>query len=123
MALRTRRKGLGPSPDLPGLFPTHDGSYGINTLINIDTESKRGQKPNAAIAQEQSDDKKWVKLMKGKVAKKYGMNSNLKQAIVESCTFVKNALVEFLEFPPFLEFPSFLEFPRSPCFYQLVSAL
>ncbi|KAI0871910.1 hypothetical protein GGS24DRAFT_37608 [Hypoxylon argillaceum] len=84
MVLKTRKKGLDPNPDLPGLFPTHDGSYGINTLINIDTEPKKGQRPNAGIAQEQSDDKKWVKSMKGKVAKKYGMNSNLKKAIDES---------------------------------------
>ncbi|KAI1133726.1 hypothetical protein F5Y10DRAFT_4030 [Nemania abortiva] len=77
MAPKTRKKGSNPNPDLPGLFPTHDGSYGINTLINH-TE------PNTGIAQEQSDDKKWVKSMKGKVAKKYGMNSNLKKAIVQS---------------------------------------
>ncbi|KAJ8128512.1 hypothetical protein O1611_g5122 [Lasiodiplodia mahajangana] len=81
MAPKTRRGGSDPRPDLPGLFPTHDGSYGINTLINIDTEPRKGHNSTTGIAQEQLDDKQWVKSMKGKVAKKYGMNSNLKKAI------------------------------------------
>lgn len=78
---KTKKKGLDPSPDLPGLFPTHDGSYGINTLINIDPESGKGHKPTSAIAREQSDDRKWMKSMKSKVAKKYGMDTDLKKAI------------------------------------------
>ncbi|GAP84770.1 putative spindle pole body-associated protein sad1 [Rosellinia necatrix] len=78
MPPRTRKKGLDPSPDLPGLFPTHDGSYGINTLINIDGETRKG------IAKEPADDKKWMKSMGGKVVKKHDMNSNLKKAIDKS---------------------------------------
>ncbi|KAI1434644.1 hypothetical protein GGR50DRAFT_386075 [Xylaria sp. CBS 124048] len=84
MAPRMRRKGREPSLDLPSLFPAHDGSYGINTLINIDTESKKGHKENPGIAKEQLDDGKWAESMKGNAARKYGMNSNLKKAIVES---------------------------------------
>lgn len=88
MAPKTRKKGsgagAGAGADLPGLFPAHDGSYGVNTLINIDAEAKKGHKFNTGIAKEQSDDKKWIKSMQGKVPKKYGMNSNLKKAIDES---------------------------------------
>ncbi|KAI1430259.1 hypothetical protein F5Y12DRAFT_13602 [Xylaria sp. FL1777] len=84
MPPKTKKKGGAPSPNLPSLFPTHDGSYGINTLINTDSEPKKGQKLNEGIAKEQSDDNKWAKAMKGKVGKKYGMNSNLKKAIDES---------------------------------------
>ncbi|KAI3318666.1 hypothetical protein HD806DRAFT_308774 [Xylariaceae sp. AK1471] len=84
MAPKIKKKGPQPTPDLPSLFPTHDGSYGINTLINIDAESKKGHKPNTGIAKEQSDDKQWSKSMKGKTGKKYGMNSDLKKAIGES---------------------------------------
>ncbi|KAI8630655.1 hypothetical protein F5Y19DRAFT_52686 [Xylariaceae sp. FL1651] len=68
---------------LPSLFPTHDGSYGINTLINLDGEPKKGYKPNTDIAKEQLDDKKWGKYIKAKVGKKYGMDSDLKKAIDE----------------------------------------
>ncbi|KAI0106160.1 hypothetical protein GGR51DRAFT_559963 [Nemania sp. FL0031] len=81
MAPKTRKRGPDPSQDLPGLFPTHDGSYGINTLINLDTEPKKGHNSTTGIAQEQSDDRQWMRSMRGKVAKKYGMNSNLKKAI------------------------------------------
>ncbi|KAI1189971.1 hypothetical protein F5B17DRAFT_139507 [Nemania serpens] len=81
---KTRKKGLDPSPDLPGLFPTHDGSYGINTLVNVDPESGKGHKLNPGIAREQSDDNKWMKSMRSKVAKKYGMNTDLKRAIDQS---------------------------------------
>ncbi|KAI1109700.1 hypothetical protein F5Y14DRAFT_392657 [Nemania sp. NC0429] len=81
---KTKKRGLGHSPDLPGLFPTHDGSYGINTLVNIDPESGKGHKPNSSIARENSDDKKWMESMQSKVAKKYGMNTDLKKAIDQS---------------------------------------
>ncbi|KAI1161073.1 hypothetical protein F5B18DRAFT_464440 [Nemania serpens] len=81
---KTKKKGPDPSPDLPGLFPTHDGSYGINTLVNIDPESGKGHKPHSSIAREQSDDRKWMKSMKSKVAKKYGMDTDLKKAIDQS---------------------------------------
>ncbi|KAI1276709.1 hypothetical protein F5Y07DRAFT_127220 [Xylaria sp. FL0933] len=84
-----RRRMPARSPDLPKLFPTHDGSYGINTLIPIDAEPKKRQKPNAGIAKEQSDDKKWAKTMRGKEGKKYGMNSDLKKAIAQSQNLVE----------------------------------
>ncbi|KAI0161855.1 hypothetical protein GGR52DRAFT_561364 [Hypoxylon sp. FL1284] len=29
------------SSDLPGLYPVHDGSYGLNTLINVDSPGRR----------------------------------------------------------------------------------
>ncbi|KAI1744116.1 hypothetical protein F4680DRAFT_444149 [Xylaria scruposa] len=79
MPPRTKKRGIEPGPDLPGLFPTHDGSYGINTLISVDSH-----KSNRGNAKAQSDDQKWVKALKGTVGKKYGMNSNLKKAIDES---------------------------------------
>ncbi|KAI0860760.1 hypothetical protein F4860DRAFT_195906 [Xylaria cubensis] len=84
MPPRTKKKGLEPSPNLPGLFPTHDGSYGINTLISVDVDSRKGHKSSKSNAKVQSDDQKWAKALKGKVGKKYGMNSNLKKAIDES---------------------------------------
>ncbi|KAF2971130.1 hypothetical protein GQX73_g2447 [Xylaria multiplex] len=69
------KKGPGPNPNLPSLFPTHDGSYGINTLVN--------NSANLGIESEQADDKKWAESMKSK-AKMYGMNGNLKKALDES---------------------------------------
>ncbi|KAI0409001.1 hypothetical protein F4802DRAFT_604735 [Xylaria palmicola] len=84
MPPKSKRKGLDSSADLPGLFPTHDGSYGINTLINTDVEVKKGNKSSTSIAREQLDDQKWVNSMKSRASKKYGMNSNLKKAIDES---------------------------------------
>lgn len=85
MPPKTKKKGLEPSLDLlPGLFPSHDGSYGINTLIGVDVESKKGHKSNKGTTIEQSDDQKWIKALKGNVGKKYGMNSNLKKAVDES---------------------------------------
>ncbi|KAK5628408.1 hypothetical protein RRF57_004123 [Xylaria bambusicola] len=84
MPPKTKKKGGNPSPNLPSLFPTHDGSYGINTLISPDTSTKKGQKTTTGIAKEQSDDNKWTKTMESKTGKKYGMNSNLKKAIDES---------------------------------------
>ncbi|TGJ84741.1 hypothetical protein E0Z10_g4038 [Xylaria hypoxylon] len=78
-----QQKGPDPNPDLPGLFPSHDGSYGINTLVNNTADSKKGQKPTAGVNSEQLDDKKWAKSIKSKV-NKYGMNGNLKKAIDES---------------------------------------
>ncbi|KAI1306895.1 hypothetical protein F5Y03DRAFT_131626 [Xylaria venustula] len=83
MPPKTKKKGGDPSPNLPSLFPTHDGSYGINTLISPNTGHRKGQKPNTGIAKEQSDDNKWTKSMTGRVGK-HGMNSNLKKAINES---------------------------------------
>ncbi|KAI0971405.1 hypothetical protein F4678DRAFT_83664 [Xylaria arbuscula] len=83
MPPKTKKKGGDPGPNLPSLFPTHDGSYGINTLIGPNTGQRKGQKPSTGIAKEQSDDNKWTKSMKGRVGK-HGMNSNLKKAINES---------------------------------------
>ncbi|KAI0436614.1 hypothetical protein F4803DRAFT_214519 [Xylaria telfairii] len=81
MPPKTKKKGLEPSLDLlPGLFPSHDGSYGTNTLITPDVRSKKGHKSS----KEQSDDQKWIKALKGSAGKKYGMNSNLKKAVDES---------------------------------------
>ncbi|KAJ2998047.1 hypothetical protein NUW58_g448 [Xylaria curta] len=82
MPLKTKKKGIEPSPELPGLFPTHDGSYGINTLITA--QSKKGQKLSTGMTKEKFDDKEWVKFMKDKVSKKYGMNDNLKKAVDEN---------------------------------------
>ncbi|KAJ3556919.1 hypothetical protein NPX13_g10032 [Xylaria arbuscula] len=87
MPPKTKKKGGTPSPNLPSLFPTHDGSYGINTLISPDVNTKKtqkSQKRDTGIAQEQLDDNKWTRSTKGKAAKKYGMNSNLKKAMDES---------------------------------------
>ncbi|KAI2618075.1 hypothetical protein GGS26DRAFT_392544 [Hypomontagnella submonticulosa] len=33
------------SADLPGLYPVHDGSYGVNTLINVDSVGRRRGRP------------------------------------------------------------------------------
>ncbi|KAI0427268.1 hypothetical protein F5Y09DRAFT_36429 [Xylaria sp. FL1042] len=89
MPPKTRKKGADRSPNLPSLFPTHDGSYGINTLINTEAEPKKGQKPKPGIAKEQIDDNKWARAMKGKAGKKYGMNSDLQKAIAESQNLVE----------------------------------
>ncbi|KAI0525885.1 hypothetical protein F5B22DRAFT_258033 [Xylaria bambusicola] len=97
MPPKTKKKGGDPSPNLPSLFPTHDGSYGINTLISPDTNTKKGQKTTTSIAKEQSDDNKWRKTMKSKTGKTYGMNSNLKKAIDESQKQVEEEHGDFVQ--------------------------
>ncbi|KAI0419125.1 hypothetical protein F5X98DRAFT_81883 [Xylaria grammica] len=75
-----QERGSDPNPDLPGLFPSHDGSYGINTLVSNNGNSKKGRKTTAGVQNEQLDDKKWARGM----LNKHGMNDNLKKAIAES---------------------------------------
>ncbi|KAI1815805.1 hypothetical protein GGS20DRAFT_305403 [Poronia punctata] len=88
MAPRTRRRDRQGGSDLPSLFPTHDGSYGINTLISPvadqGKESKRGHKSAIGHVDEESDDEQWERTVKGKSHKKYRMNSDLRAAIDES---------------------------------------
>ncbi|RWA13593.1 hypothetical protein EKO27_g1485 [Xylaria grammica] len=75
-----QERGSDPNPDLPGLFPSHDGSYGINTLVSNNGNSKKGRKTTAGVQNEQLDDKKWARAM----LNRHGMNDNLKKAIAES---------------------------------------
>jgi len=94
MAPRTRRGEQKTGSDLPSLFPTHDGSYGINTLISPvadqGKESRRGHRSSAGIVPEKSDDRQWARAMKGVTGKKYGMNSDLRRAVDESHREVGN---------------------------------
>ncbi|KAI0392977.1 hypothetical protein F5Y17DRAFT_330844 [Xylariaceae sp. FL0594] len=88
MAPRTRKGAQKTGSELPSLFPTHDGSYGINTLISPGggpaKESRGAHKSSTGIVPEKSDDRRWARTIKGATGKKHGMNSDLRQAINES---------------------------------------
>ena len=59
-----------PSADLPGLFPVHDGSYGVNTLVNVDAVSTRGRRLRpAGVAQEEEEDARFRRRLRGRVDK------------------------------------------------------
>ncbi|KAI1497491.1 hypothetical protein F5X99DRAFT_396837 [Biscogniauxia marginata] len=72
-----------PAADLPGLYPVHDGSYGVNTLINLDSAKKKGKKTKSGFANEDAEDKKFKKNVK-KGGKQYGMETDLKKAVDKS---------------------------------------
>ncbi|RYP59977.1 hypothetical protein DL769_008322 [Monosporascus sp. CRB-8-3] len=78
-----------PAADLPGLFPVHDGSYGVNTLINLDSSSKRGRGArNAGLANESDEDRLFMRRVHGKDGKRFDMKSNIRKAINQT---IKNA--------------------------------
>ncbi|KAI0593640.1 hypothetical protein F4775DRAFT_492304 [Biscogniauxia sp. FL1348] len=78
-----------PTADLPGLYPVHDGSYGVNTLINLDSAKKKGKKTKPGFANEDAEDKKFKKQVK-KGGKQYGMESDLKKAVNQSKKAAEN---------------------------------
>ncbi|KAI1775438.1 hypothetical protein F4818DRAFT_49976 [Hypoxylon cercidicola] len=50
------------STDLPGLFPVHDGSYGLNTLVNVDAvRRRRGNRPRPAFVNEDEEDERFAR--------------------------------------------------------------
>ncbi|RYP93303.1 hypothetical protein DL770_000592 [Monosporascus sp. CRB-9-2] len=78
-----------PAADLPGLFPVHDGSYGVNTLINLDSSSKRGRGTrNAGLANESDEDRLFMRRVHGKDGKRFDMKSNIRKAINQT---IRNA--------------------------------
>ncbi|RYP15892.1 hypothetical protein DL765_005426 [Monosporascus sp. GIB2] len=78
-----------PAADLPGLFPVHDGSYGVNTLINLDSSSKRGRGTrNAGLVNESDEDRLFMRRVHGKDGKRFDMKSNIRKAINQT---IKNA--------------------------------
>ncbi|KAI0841376.1 hypothetical protein F5Y06DRAFT_218981 [Hypoxylon sp. FL0890] len=71
-----------PSADLPGLYPVHDGSYGVNTHINIDSISRRrGTKSRSGAVNEDEDDRRFNRRMLGREGKRYGMEIDLKKVV------------------------------------------
>ncbi|KAI1142028.1 hypothetical protein F5Y05DRAFT_212841 [Hypoxylon sp. FL0543] len=72
-----------PSADLPGLYPVHDGSYGVNTHINIDSVSSRrkGRKSRLGAVNEDEEDRLFNRRMMGREGKRYGMEVDLKKVV------------------------------------------
>ncbi|KAI8956778.1 hypothetical protein F5Y11DRAFT_133293 [Daldinia sp. FL1419] len=55
-----------PAADLPGLYPVHDGSYGVNTHVNLDSAKKsRGRKAKSGFVNEDDEDRHFTRRAKG----------------------------------------------------------
>lgn len=69
-----------PTADLPGLYPVHDGSYGVNTHMNIDAprSGRKGKKSGGSINEEE-DDEHFSRRMSGREGSRFGMDMNLKK--------------------------------------------
>ncbi|KAI0016862.1 hypothetical protein F4780DRAFT_633786 [Xylariomycetidae sp. FL0641] len=70
------RRNRPPPAELPGLFPVHDGSYGVNTLLNIDAATKKGKKrtlPGArsAYPDEDEEDASFQRAIEAKSGKRF----------------------------------------------------
>ncbi|KAI1410256.1 hypothetical protein F5Y13DRAFT_202388 [Hypoxylon sp. FL1857] len=85
---RSRPSGAGgnrdpPSAGLPGLHPAHDGSYGVNTHMNINSigNKRRGKKPRAGPINEDEEDKRFKRQIRGKDGKRYNMENDLKKVV------------------------------------------
>ncbi|XXG99408.1 ATP-dependent RNA helicase dbp4 [Hypoxylon texense] len=62
------------STDLPGLFPVHDGSYGVNTLVNVDAVRRRkGGKPRPAFVTEDEEDERFTQRIGSRDGRPFGM--------------------------------------------------
>ncbi|KAL7627304.1 hypothetical protein AAE478_001495 [Parahypoxylon ruwenzoriense] len=72
--------------DLPSLYPIHDGSYGVNTHINLDSTKGRrgGRKPKSGFVNEDDEDRRFMRRMRGKDGKRHGMEDDLKKVVNET---------------------------------------
>ncbi len=67
------------STDLPGLFPVHDGSYGLNTLVNVDAvRRRRGGRPRPAFVNEDEEDERFARRIGGHDGLRFGMSMSAK---------------------------------------------
>ncbi|KAF3061554.1 putative spindle pole body-associated protein sad1 protein [Daldinia childiae] len=74
-----------PPADLPGLYPVHDGSYGVNTHINLDSAKRgRGRKAKPGFVNEDDEDKRFTRRMNSKDGKRYTMENDLKRIVGET---------------------------------------
>lgn len=71
-----------PTADLPGLFPTHDGSYGINTLINVEPSLKRGRRSRATgIANEEDEDMVFRRRLRGRDGRRFDTQGTVEEVL------------------------------------------
>ncbi|KAI1101843.1 hypothetical protein F4804DRAFT_334892 [Jackrogersella minutella] len=73
-----------PSADLPGLYPVHDGSYGVNTHINLDSVRRRGKKPKAGFVNEDDEDRRFARRLKGRNGTRFAMENDLQKVVEET---------------------------------------
>ncbi|KAI0848002.1 hypothetical protein F5Y00DRAFT_96552 [Daldinia vernicosa] len=74
-----------PPADLPSLYPVHDGSYGVNTHINLDSAKKgRGRKTKPGFVNEDDEDKRFTRRINSKDGKRYTMENDLKRIVGET---------------------------------------
>ncbi|KAI1652938.1 hypothetical protein F4813DRAFT_286885 [Daldinia decipiens] len=74
-----------PPADLPSLYPVHDGSYGVNTHINLDSAKKgRGRKAKPGFVNEDDEDRHFTRRMNSKDGKRYAMENDLKRIVGET---------------------------------------
>ena len=65
------------SHGLPGLFPVHDGSYGVNTLVNVEPLVRRGGRTRASgVADEDDEDRIFRRRVHGRDGRRFDMNQN-----------------------------------------------
>ncbi|KAI0109746.1 hypothetical protein F4814DRAFT_377604 [Daldinia grandis] len=71
-----------PPADLPSLYPVHDGSYGVNTHINLDSAKRgRGRKAKPGFINEDDEDKRFTRRMNSKDGERYAMDNDLKRIV------------------------------------------
>lgn len=71
-----------PPADLPSLYPVHDGSYGVNTHINLDSAKRgRGRKAKPGFVNEDEEDKRFTRRMNSKDGKRFTMENDLKRIV------------------------------------------
>ncbi|KAI1463086.1 uncharacterized protein F4812DRAFT_464085 [Daldinia caldariorum] len=74
-----------PPADLPGLYPVHDGSYGVNTLLNLDSAKKsRGRKAKPGFVNEDDEDERFTGRIERKGGQRYTMDNDLKRVVEET---------------------------------------
>ncbi|OTB00386.1 hypothetical protein M426DRAFT_26617 [Hypoxylon sp. CI-4A] len=64
------------SADLPSLFPVHDGSYGVNTHVNVEgSRRKHGKKAKAGYVNEDQEDDRFARRLGAWVTEDYVENN------------------------------------------------
>ncbi|KAI2464114.1 hypothetical protein F4781DRAFT_86917 [Annulohypoxylon bovei var. microspora] len=80
-----------PSADLPSLYPMHDGSYGVNTHVNLDNvRRRRGRKPRSSLVSEEDDDRRFTRRIKGRDGKRFDMENDLQKVVEETVEEAQN---------------------------------
>ncbi|KAI1453369.1 hypothetical protein F4805DRAFT_470101 [Annulohypoxylon moriforme] len=74
-----------PSADLPSLYPMHDGSYGVNTHVNLDNvRRRRGRKPGSDLVNEDDEDRRFTRRMRGRDGSRFNMENDLQKVAEET---------------------------------------